>query len=776
MTPLVLKLLIEGSSAGALKALGQVRTETNATSAALGKLDQAGGMSKTRAELQAVSAQMTQVKTLAGQVFAFAGVSLGIGALVQLADEYKNMQGRLQLVTQYTGNFAEVQGLLQQSARDTRSDLAATVDLYVKMAPALQGLGYNAAQSAGMITTINQAIGLSGASSQAAAAALMQLGQGFGSGQLRGEELNSILEQTPALAMAIADGLGVPIGELRKLGEEGKLTAETVAGALEKVAPQLEEDFKKMPKTVGQAMTALRNEILTFVGATDTAAGGTTALAAVIENVAAGFRDGSPAITAFSEGLKLLIESADLAYRILKVTGLAIGAVAAGLGALASGNFSGIGEIFKGLKEDIAGVWNAPKITEGAKAIEATAEATAKKRASLEEQLKVQFEKLEKAKAYVAGESLDAIAKKEKETIDKRIADQQRLVDAVRAAWQASLAEAEKATAAADAKRQKAGDYRQRAQDAAFNAGLKGLTPEQQAAAQAQRLQDLAGQGNYESARARVAAMEGDAKKFEATAAVAEKKLLAALELAEKVGDATAAEDIGKELARLQEAGAGLEDKKAAAAKAQAEAQAATLNQLQAQLEALQKTARELEVKANVDDANQKIKGLEAQLAALKDKTVTVTVNTVNTGGSLSQEQLDALPTGGDFTPLPARAFGGPLPGFASHDRADNMIYRGTPGEWVIQRPAVRYWGPAFMAAINAMRLPKFAFGGQLGASSAVSNLRVPSISASRAMGSGDPAIFDLGALGRIRAQATGATAGDVEAVIKRAALRFGRR
>jgi len=102
------------------------------------------------------------------------------------------------------------------------------------------------------------------------------------------------------------------------------------------------------------------------------------------------------------------------------------------------------------------------------------------------------------------------------------------------------------------------------------------------------------------------------------------------------------------------------------------------------------------------------------------------------------------------------------------------MLYRGTPGEWVIQRPAVRYWGPGFMRAINEMRLPKFAYGGELGGSM-VSRLRVPSIAAPGASHH-SPDVFDFGALGKVRVRSTSSTAADVEAVLKRAALQFGRR
>ncbi|WP_373224516.1 tape measure protein, partial [Proteus mirabilis] len=74
--------------------------------------------------------------------------------------------------------------------------------------------------------TVSKAVAISGASTTAAQAALTQFGQALASGQLRGEELNSVMEQTPALAKAIADGMGVSVGELRKKAQDGEMTIE----------------------------------------------------------------------------------------------------------------------------------------------------------------------------------------------------------------------------------------------------------------------------------------------------------------------------------------------------------------------------------------------------------------------------------------------------------------------------------------------------------------------------------------------------------------------
>lgn len=84
---------------------------------------------------------------------------------------------------------------------------------------------------------------ISGASATAAQAALTQFGQALASGQLRGEELNSVMEQTPALAKAIADGMGVSVGELRKKAQDGEMTIEKVIQALERAADSVDKNL-----------------------------------------------------------------------------------------------------------------------------------------------------------------------------------------------------------------------------------------------------------------------------------------------------------------------------------------------------------------------------------------------------------------------------------------------------------------------------------------------------------------------------------------------------
>lgn len=698
------------------------------------------GADQSRAAANKLSNELRGIQQVAGQALSFAGIGIGAVEIIKLADSYGQMTGKLKLATQYSGDYAEVQDLLRNSARETRSDLGGTVDLYTKMSPALKGIGMNAQQSVGIITTINKAIGLSGASSEAASAALVQLGQGFGSGVLRGEELNSVMEQTPALAQAIADGLGVPLGALRQLGAEGKLTAETVAQALQKVADQVDSDFSKMPTTVGQAMTVLRNEFMTFIGETDKASGGTSVLANVIMTVADEFRQAGTAVLVFSSVIKTMLVGLEASYRILKILGTGLAAYAAIAMEVIKGNFSGAKAIWQDLGKDIDAILSKPLSANPVDWEEQKAQAVAsgiKKREGLEKQLAAEVKKLEELKAFEAGKASDNVAAKDKANIDARIADQQRLVEAVRKAWQDSLSEAEKYANAAKEKLQKATDFRDAGKSSAFNTGLKGLSEEDQLAAKSQRMTDLQGQGNYEAARARMAALEGDIKKYDAAAAVAEKRLKEALQLAQDIGDVTSIEDISNTLAKNQEAGAGLDNKKAAEAQAQAADQAKLLNDLQAQLEKLEKTARSIAVQADITQAEGAITGLKQKLDEIKDKTVTVTVNSVKSGGAADLPVLDLSSYGPGDPGIPARAYGGPLPGFAPHDRADNVIYRGTPGEFLIQRPTVKQPGARSflydfnargMAALADWQLPRHAFGGELGGS-AIDRLNIPRLS-----------------------------------------------
>ncbi|HCF7066348.1 tape measure protein [Pseudomonas aeruginosa] len=248
---------------------------------------------ETRRAFQSINGSLSQLRDQAGQVGAVLsriggaiGVGLGVRELVEVADQYKNLQARLRLAVTSQEEFNRADAALFEIAQRNRAPLAETVTLYARLAPSVQALGRSQADVLAATDAIGQAVSLSGASSEAAAGALMQLGQAFASGQLRGEEFNSVIEQTPRLAQAIADGMGVPLGSLRALAQEGKITSAAVLDALLKQRGRLAEEYASLPDTVSGALTRLKNAFQRAFGERDANSGLTAGLAQALQLVA----------------------------------------------------------------------------------------------------------------------------------------------------------------------------------------------------------------------------------------------------------------------------------------------------------------------------------------------------------------------------------------------------------------------------------------------------------------------------------------------------------
>ena len=221
----------------------------------------------------------------------FAGiVGVGMGravkSLIEISDKYTELEGRLRLVTKSTEAFNRATAGLYDIAKNTRVEYTSTVDLYTRLARSTQELGVSQNDLLTITEAINKALIVSGASGESANAALTQLGQGMASGTLRGEELNSVLKQMPRLAQMIADGMGVTIGELRELGKQGKLTSETVVSALKSQASAIDEEFRQMPVTVGQAWTKLNSVFESIVNEGNKASGTNRSIAKSIVDLA----------------------------------------------------------------------------------------------------------------------------------------------------------------------------------------------------------------------------------------------------------------------------------------------------------------------------------------------------------------------------------------------------------------------------------------------------------------------------------------------------------
>jgi len=210
-------------------------------------------------------------KSFGGLKSAIAGVGLGFATkqIISQINKYSALSNQLKLVTKDAEDLAAVQTQLFDVAQESRGSLEGTIDLYSRLARSTKDLNLSNQDLLGVTETINQAIALSGASAASASAALFQLGQGLSAGALRGEELNSVMEQTPELARAIAEGLGIGIAQLREMGAAGELNAEAVIAALQKQAGAVSDSFNQTEKTVSQAFTQIENVALQTFGTLD---------------------------------------------------------------------------------------------------------------------------------------------------------------------------------------------------------------------------------------------------------------------------------------------------------------------------------------------------------------------------------------------------------------------------------------------------------------------------------------------------------------------------
>lgn len=238
---------------------------------------------------EGVQSISTQLDSLKGQMLGLVGVGVGVQGvkdLAALADSYKNLEARIKLTTGEGKSFdTAFQGVFDVAKR-TNSAVEETGVLFTKLAESGKAMGVSQQDALALTETINQSIQLSGASAEASKASIVQLIQGLQSGVLRGDEFNSVMEQSPRLAKALADGLGVTTGELRKMAEEGKLTSDVIISSLQKQSDTIAGEFGKLPATVGRAMTNLSTEFTRYVGEADKAGGYTTKLATVIDALA----------------------------------------------------------------------------------------------------------------------------------------------------------------------------------------------------------------------------------------------------------------------------------------------------------------------------------------------------------------------------------------------------------------------------------------------------------------------------------------------------------
>lgn len=240
-----------------LKSLQEIERTSSATAAGVESI--AKQMSevdgKSKKAKTGTDALTNSVKNLVG---AYAGVQ-GIKALFNLSDTYASNTARINMMNDGLQTTAELQNQIYEAAQRSRGSYQSTTNLVAKLGTLAGDAFSSSSEIVDFAEQLNKQIALSGASTQAADAAMLQLIQAMSSGLLRGEELNSILEQTPTIAQTIAEYMGVTTGEMRELASEGAITGDVVKNALLGAAGETNAAFESMPMTWGQVWNSILN-------------------------------------------------------------------------------------------------------------------------------------------------------------------------------------------------------------------------------------------------------------------------------------------------------------------------------------------------------------------------------------------------------------------------------------------------------------------------------------------------------------------------------------
>src|SRR5450830_74250 len=248
------RVIITADSAQAIREFNRLRTESTAS-------------------LRDIASYSDKIGAALGAI----GLGTGLAAIVGMSDEYTKFTAQLRLATvsqnEYNAAYADVKRI----ATGSQQSLAGTGTLYARIANGTRELGTTQKQVADITETVNLALKVSGATATESASAQLQLSQAFASGTLRGEEFNAVNEAAPRLMKALADGMGLPIGALKGLAGEGKITSQIMADVLPKALGALQEEGKKIA-TIGGALTVLKDEFMELTAVKAQANGTVSAL------------------------------------------------------------------------------------------------------------------------------------------------------------------------------------------------------------------------------------------------------------------------------------------------------------------------------------------------------------------------------------------------------------------------------------------------------------------------------------------------------------------
>lgn len=237
-----------------------MKAAENAASVAASAKDEAAAATKRLQEQENMAQSVTNSLTSSVLRLAASYISIqGLKKAVDLSDSLVSMRARLDRMNDGLQTTQELETMIYQSAQRSRGSFTDTMGLVSHLGTMAGDAFSSSKEIVQFAEQLNKQLALSGASGSSAQAAIIQLEQGLASGVLRGDELNSVMEQAPAIAKSIADYMHVSVGELREMGSQGQITADIVKNALFAAAKDTNEEFEKTPMTWAQVWTVASN-------------------------------------------------------------------------------------------------------------------------------------------------------------------------------------------------------------------------------------------------------------------------------------------------------------------------------------------------------------------------------------------------------------------------------------------------------------------------------------------------------------------------------------
>lgn len=269
-----------------LAARREVDAALNGLNGSMGRLE--ASVNRTERSIGSMERTMSSLSGVAKGLLA----ALSVQQVASYADAWTELNNKVANSVRTGETQAEVMQRIFDVSQATQSSLNGTATLYARLERGTRTYNTSAEDLTRLTTIINQGFAVSGATAQEAENAIIQLSQGIASGVLRGEEFNSVSEQGGRLMVALADSMGVSIGQLRAMAAQGQLTTDVVVKGLLSQGDVIGKEFANTTVSIAKGLQVAGNNVTKFFGENST-----------VKSFAAGFRD---SVITISENLETL--------------------------------------------------------------------------------------------------------------------------------------------------------------------------------------------------------------------------------------------------------------------------------------------------------------------------------------------------------------------------------------------------------------------------------------------------------------------------------------